>query len=73
MVRLSSCPKGCRVRVLELCDDPGCRCRLCSMGLTPGVEAEVRQDGDSCRVRVRGDEICLGNGLAEKIMVKKVM
>ncbi|WP_243438866.1 FeoA family protein [Fundidesulfovibrio soli] len=72
MVSLSRCPKGSKVRVLELCEDPGCRCRLCSMGLTPGVEAVIRQDGESCRVCVRGDEICLGNGLADQIKVVRV-
>jgi len=72
MVKLSTCPKGSKVRVMELCDDPGCRCRLCSMGLTPGTEAEIRQEGDCCRVRVRGDDICLGSGLAEKVRVVRV-
>ena len=72
MLPLSDCPQGSKVRILQLCEDPKCRCRLCSLGLTPGVEAEVREGGECCRITVRGGEICLGSGLAGRVMVTPV-
>jgi ferrous iron transport protein A len=72
MVPLSQCPQGSKVRIVSLCEDARCRCRLCALGLTPGVEAEVREGGDSCRVSVRGGEVCLGSGLAGRVMVTPV-
>ncbi len=72
MVALSTCTHGCKVRVVSLCDDKRCRCRLCSLGLTPGVEVEVCEAGGSCRLRVRGGEICLGEDLARGVIVTPV-
>lgn len=72
MVPLSQCPRGSKVRIVQLCDDPRCRCRLCALGLTPGVEAQVCEGGDSCRLCVRGGEVCLGAGLAGRVMVTPV-
>jgi len=69
MVPLSQCCRGSKVRIVTLCDDPRCRCRLCALGITPGVEAVVSEGGNSCRVNVRGGEICLGEGLAGRVMV----
>ena len=69
MMPLSECPRGSTVRIVRLCEDKGCRCRLCSMGLTPGVEATVCEGGECCRLRVRVGEICLGAGLAERVLV----
>jgi ferrous iron transport protein A len=72
MVPLNTCRRGSKVRIVTLCEDPRCRCRLCALGLTPGVEAEVSQGGDCCRVTVRGAELCLGEGLAGRVMVTPV-
>ena len=72
MMPLSECPRGSTVRIVQLCEDKGCRCRLCSMGLTPGVEATVCEGGECCRLRVRGGEICLGSGLAKRVIVSPV-
>jgi ferrous iron transport protein A len=69
MLPLSECPRGSKVRIARLCEDHRCRCRLCALGLTPGVEAVVREGGESCRLSVRGGEVCLGTGLAGRVMV----
>jgi len=72
MIPLSQCPRGSKVKIVTLCDDTRCRCRLCALGLTPGVEAEVCEGGDSCRLNVRGGVVCLGAGLAGHVMVTPV-
>lgn len=72
MVPLSQCPQGSKVRIGKLCEDARCRCRLCALGITPGVEAEVREGGECCRLSVRGGEVCLGAGLANRVMVTPV-
>lgn len=72
MIPLDKCPRGTKVKVARLCEDARCRCRLCALGLTPGVVAEVCESGDSCRVSVRGGEVCLGAGLAGRVMVTPV-
>ena len=69
MVPLTECPEGAIVRIVGLSEDPRCRGRLCSMGLTPGTRALVRQGGSCCRIRVRGGELCLGSDMACQIMV----
>jgi len=60
MLPLSECPSGSKVRIIELGEDRRCRCRLFALGLTPGVEAEVRVGGECCMLSVRGSELCLG-------------
>jgi ferrous iron transport protein A len=72
MVPLTQCPVGSRVRISQLPCDHRCRCRLCALGLTPGVEVLVRSSGPGCRLRVRGAEVCLGGGMAEKVLVTRV-
>ena len=69
MVPLSRCPKGSKVRIRQLCDAALGRSRLCALGITPGVEAEVREGGACCRLSVRGGEICLGAGMADTVLV----
>ena len=66
---LSECPRGSKVLITSLCEDHRCRSRLCAMGLTPGVKAVVRESGESCRLCVRGSEVCLGDGLAGRVVV----
>lgn len=72
MVPLSHCPGGATVRIEKLCDDPRCRCHLCALGLTPGMEAQVRSGGPACRLYVRGGEVCLGDGLADAVLVTRL-
>ncbi len=69
MVPLSHCPKGSKVRIRKLCDGAGGRSRLCALGITPGVEAVVCEGGACCRLSVRGGEVCLGSGMADKVLV----
>ncbi|MFO7717917.1 MAG: FeoA family protein [Thermodesulfobacteriota bacterium] len=62
-------PNGSKVRVTALDSCSGARCRLCSLGLTPGTEVEITQNGPGpCRLRVRGSDLVLGHGLAHKVM-----
>jgi ferrous iron transport protein A len=72
MVPLNQCPVGSRVRIAQLPRDCRCRRRMCAMGLTLGVEALVRSCGPGCRLRVRGADVCLGWGMAEKVLVTRV-
>ncbi len=64
-------PAGSRVRIESLCDCPKARCRLCAMGLTPGIEVEVLSSGSGpCDLRVRGSRIVLGHGLASRVVAR---
>ena len=71
---LSMILPGQRARLVRI--DAGCRVvhRLTEMGLTPGVELEVVQQGRGCPllVAVRDTRLALGRGMAEKVMVKVV-
>lgn len=63
-------PQGSVVRVEELVPCRGARARLYALGLTPGTELEViSSSGGPCRLRVRGSDLVLGHGLANKIIV----
>ena len=62
-------PSGSKVRVTGLESGGGARCRLCALGLTPGTVIEVTQNGPGpCRLKVRGSDLVLGQGLAHKVM-----
>ncbi len=66
---LNDLPQGvkARIRSLECCGPE--RARLFSLGLTPGAEVEIRQDGHgACRVLVRDCSIILVNELARHIL-----
>lgn len=48
--------------------------RLTALGLCPGVKLYVLQDaGGPLMISVRGSRIALGRGMAQKIMVRKVV
>lgn len=65
---LGDFPAGCRVTVEQLCECPRARGRLCALGLTPGTEVEICAGGDGpCRLRVRGTDVVLGQGLASRV------
>ncbi|MEF2145322.1 MAG: FeoA domain-containing protein [Desulfovibrionaceae bacterium] len=62
-------PEGTLVRVEDLAGCRNARSRLYAMGLTPGTELEVISSGPGpCRLRVRGSDLVLGHGLADKII-----
>ena len=65
---------GCGRR-LQICRVDGSRgvCgRLAAMGLFPGQEVELvcAADNTRCLVRLNGSSVSLGDGAAEKILVK---
>lgn len=63
-------PDGATVKVEDLCGGRGARSRLYSLGLTPGTVLEVVSGGNGpCRLKVRGSDLVLGSGLAEKVFV----
>ncbi|WP_022660698.1 FeoA family protein [Paucidesulfovibrio longus] len=63
-------PQGSLVRVEDLASCRGARSRLYALGLTPGTELEViSTSGGPCRLRVRGSDLIIGHGLANKIIV----
>jgi ferrous iron transport protein A len=66
---LTSYPKGSKVTIKNYCAGQQARCRLCAMGLTPGTLVEVASGGSGpCRLRVRGADMILGQGLADKVL-----
>lgn len=66
---LTSFPSGSRVTVQQYSGGTKARCRLCALGLTPGTQVEVRSVGPGpCRINVRGSDLILGRGLAEKVL-----
>ncbi|WP_029896625.1 FeoA family protein [Desulfohalovibrio reitneri] len=74
MQPLTSFRSGARVRVEEYAASGcGARCRLCALGLTPGTLVEISGcTGGPCRLRVRGSDLVLGHGLAEKVLASPV-
>ncbi|MFW5488475.1 MAG: FeoA family protein [Desulfovibrio sp.] len=68
---LTAFPKGSKVTIHSFCAGGKARCRLCAMGLTPGTSVELGSNGSGpCRVKVRGADVVLGRGLADKILAK---
>lgn len=66
---LTSFPKGSKVTIKNYCAGQQARCRLCAMGLTPGTQVEVASGGSGpCRLKVRGADMILGQGLADKVL-----
>lgn len=62
-------PAGVKVRVVRLEGNNGVRSRLCALGLTPGTEVELVAVGRGpCRLKVRGSDLVLGRGMAEKVL-----
>lgn len=66
---LTEYPTGSVVRVADIDGGQKARARMLAMGMTPGCPVEVLTGGTAgCRVRVRGSEVVLCCGLADKIM-----
>jgi len=62
--------KGAKVLVIDIKGGCHARSRLLAMGLTPGCPVEVLSDGQGpIRLKVRGSEIALGQGMCDKLMV----
>ena len=64
-------PSGSKVLVDELMSCRSARSRLLAMGVTPGVVVEiVSNDCGPCRLKVRGSDVCIGHGMAERIQAR---
>lgn len=70
---LRDAPNGACVRIQNLACCPKERCRLLSMGLTPGTLAKVSSNAcGSCCLRVRDADIILGDDIASTITISEV-
>eukprot|EP00831_Metopus_contortus_P001187 TRINITY_DN10427_c0_g2_i2.p1 TRINITY_DN10427_c0_g2~~TRINITY_DN10427_c0_g2_i2.p1 ORF type:complete len:164 (+),score=11.74 TRINITY_DN10427_c0_g2_i2:279-770(+) len=66
---LTQYPAGSIVRIAGIDGGRHARARMLAMGMTPGCPVEILSGGHAgCRVRVRGSDVVLCCGLAEKIM-----
>ena len=66
---LTEFPSGTKLIITDLQAGARSRSRLCALGLIPGPIIVVDSGGPGpCRVRVRESDVCLGQGLAEKII-----
>jgi len=65
--------QGERVRLLKVNAGAGLSSRLSVLGLTPGVEFTVIQDGGGPLVlSVRDSRLAVGRGMAQKILVELI-
>lgn len=72
-VPLCSLPAGSRGRIVCPMAGRELRCRLCSMGLMPGLEVEILSNGSGPVIlNVKGSRIIIGHGMATKILVRPV-
>ncbi len=70
-VALSETRPGQRIRVIAVEAGHALAVRLCALGLTPGITAEVVSVGAGPVVlNVMGSRIVLGHGMADKVRVK---
>ncbi|EGJ49217.1 FeoA family protein [Desulfocurvibacter africanus] len=70
---LTSFAAGSRVKVVNFDSCNHARCRLCALGLTPGVMLEIDSGGPGpLRIRVRGSSLVLGQGLASQVLASRV-
>ncbi|WP_081696948.1 FeoA family protein [Megalodesulfovibrio gigas] len=68
---LSKVPAGATIRIVQVGDCPAMRSRLLALGLTPGSTVKVDSCGcGQCCLCVRGGQLAIGHGMAEKIMVR---
>jgi ferrous iron transport protein A len=66
---LTAFPSGSVVRIAGIDGGHQARARMLAMGMTPGCPVKVLAGGPTgFRVRVRGSEVVLCCGLAEKIL-----
>lgn len=73
-LKLSATIKGQIVKLVEIQGGHGLRQRLSAMGLIPGQEVIVVNNGHPGPfvLKVRESKIVLGRGMADKIIVKKI-
>lgn len=70
---LSCFPAGTRVTITHLDGGRGAKSKLYSLGLIPGTEVQITSGGSGpCRMKIRGSELVLGQGMANKILAFKV-
>ncbi len=68
---LCTFPQGSVVRIAEVEECSCARCRMFALGLTPGTPVEILASGPGpCRLKVRGSDLVIGHGMAEKILAR---
>jgi len=71
---LSEYPGGSQVKIQGVEGCHKCRCRLCAMGLTPGVTVEIRSNANgSCALKVRDSDIAIDKCMAENVLVCPIL
>jgi Fe2+ transport system protein FeoA len=71
LVALTQVHAGDRIRVAAVDAGRGVRARLCAMGLTQGMAADVISVGAGPVIlSVMGTRLVLGHGMASKVLVK---
>ena len=69
---LNHFPSGSKVTVTSLSGGKSARSRLLALGFVPGTEVLVTSPSPGpCRLKIRGSDLTLGQGLAEKVLVSK--
>jgi len=67
---LNHFPSGSKVAVAHLGGGRGARSRLYALGFTPGTKVLIISGGAGpLRIKIRGSDLSLGQGLAEKVLV----
>lgn len=70
-IPLTTTHPGQRIRISAIEAGHGLRTRLCAMGLTPGLPAEVVAVGAGPVIlSIMGSRLVLGHGMAAKVLVK---
>ena len=70
MLPLTQIPSGKEVTIKTVDGGCGARSKLLSLGIIPGTKVKITSNGfGPCRLKVRGYEVVIGRGLAEKILV----
>lgn len=71
-VPLTMAPPGEDVTLISINSGQGLRCRLYSMGLTPGVRLRILNSGTPgpFLIAVRDFKVAIGYGVARKLLVR---
>ncbi len=70
MLPLTKVTAGKEVIIKTVDGGCGARSKLLALGIIPGTKVKIVSNGfGPCRLKVRGYEIVIGRGLAEKILV----
>ncbi|MFO8031199.1 MAG: FeoA family protein [Desulfohalobiaceae bacterium] len=68
-IPLNHFPSGSKVKIADFHAGGAARGRLLALGLTPGTEILLTSSGQGpCKMKVRGSELVLGQGMASKIL-----